>query len=123
MVNDEMRKYVGRGFGYYKGVLNYNNIGNDNSRTHYYGEFRPDLLDKLDEICQLCKENDVELIVINTPRPTFDVVSYGEEYYETYEWLREYLKERDALYFDFNFAKPELFESAPDYYFNFEHLN
>ncbi|MBQ8279957.1 MAG: SGNH/GDSL hydrolase family protein [Roseburia sp.] len=123
MVNDEMRNYVGRGFGYYKGVLDYNNIGNDNSRTHYYGEFRPDLLEKLDAICALCEEKGVELVVINTPRPTFDVISYGEEYYDTYLWLEEYLTERGAVYYDFNFAKPEVFADKPEYYFNFEHLN
>lgn len=123
MVNDEMRNYVGRGFGYYKGVLDYNQIGNDNSVTHYYGAFRPELLAKLDEICRLCEENEIELVVINTPRPTFDILSYGEEYYTTYDWLSEYLAERGAVYYDFNFAKPEIFQSRPEYYFNFEHLN
>jgi len=123
MVNDEMRNYVGRGFGYYKGVLDYNNIGNDNSRTHYYGSFREDLLEKLDAICLLCEENEIELIVINTPRPAFDIVAYGEEYYETYLWLKSYLADKGALYYDFNFIKPEIYDSRPEYYFNFEHLN
>ena len=123
MVNDEMRNYVGRGFGYYKGVLDYDNIGNENSVTYYYGEFKPDLMQKMDEICALCKENDVELVIINTPRPTFDVLAYGEEYYDTYLWLKDYLAERGAKYYDFNFVKSEVFDSRPEYYFNFEHLN
>lgn len=123
MVNDEMRNYVGRGFGYYKGVIDYNNIGNDNSLTHYYGEFRPELLQELDAICELCRENKIELIVVNTPRPTFDVLAYGEEYYDTYLWLDTYLNERGASYYDFNLARPEIYESRPEYYFNFEHLN
>ena len=123
MVNDEMRNYVGRGFGYYKGVIDYHNIGNDNSVTHYYGEFRPELLRELDAICELCRENKIELVVINTPRPTFDVLAYGEEYYDTYLWLNEYLSERGAGYYDFNLARPEIYESRPEYYFNFEHSN
>lgn len=123
MVNDEMRNYVGRGFGYYKGVIDYNNIGNDNSVTHYYGVFRPELLQELDAICELCRENKIELIVVNTPRPTFDVLAYGEEYYDTYLWLDTYLSERGASYYDFNLARPEIYESRPEYYFNFEHLN
>lgn len=123
MVNDEMRNYVGRGFGYYKGVIDYNNIGNDNSVTHYYGEFRSELLQELDAICELCRENKIELIVVNTPRPTFDVLAYGEEYYDVYLWLKAYIEERGASYYDFNLARPEIYESQPEYYFNFEHLN
>ena len=123
MVNDYMRSYVGRGFGYYKGVMDYNNIGNDNSVTHYYGTFRPELLAQLEAICNLCRENEIELVIINTPRPTFDVLAYGEEYYTVYEWLVEYCKEQGAQYYDFNLAKPEIFVSKPEYYFNFEHLN
>lgn len=123
MVNDEMRNYVGRGFGYYKGVLDYNTVGNLTSAAYYYGEFLPDNLDMLEQICELCEENGAELIVINTPRPVFDVLAYGEEYYVLYEQVKQFLKERGAEYYDFNFIKPEIFAGRPEYYFNFEHLN
>ena len=71
----------------------------------------------------MCEENGVELIVINTPRPTFDVLSYGEEYYTKYVQLKTFLNECGAEYYDFNLIKPEIYESQPDYYYNFEQLN
>ena len=37
--------------------------------------------------------------------------------------MKQFLKERGAEYYDFNFVKPEIFEGRPEYYFNFEHLN
>ena len=123
MVNDEMRNYVGRGFGYYKGILDYDSVGNLTSVAYYYGEFLADALGMLNRICKLCEENGAELIVINTPRPAFDILSYGEEYYTRYEQVKQFLNERGAEYYDFNFIKPEIFVSRPEYYFNFEHLN
>ena len=123
MVNDELRNYVGRGFGYYKGVMDYETADEMNSKMFYYGEFIDDALGMLDKICRLCEENGVELIVINTPRPTFDTISYGEEYYTRYEVLKKFLNERGAEYYDFNLANSEMFESKPQYYYNFEHLN
>lgn len=123
MVNDELRNYVGRGFGYYKGVMNYETADTMNSKMFYYGEFIADALGMLNRICRLCEANDIELIVVNTPRPVFDTVSYGEEYYNRYEMLKAFLNERGAEYYDFNLVKPEIYESRPEYYFNFEHLN
>lgn len=123
MVNDEMRNYVGRGYGYYKGVIDYDTVGDLNSVAYYYGEFIDDALGILNKICKLCEENEAELVVINTPRPTFDVLAYGEEYYTRYERVKKFLNERGAEYYDFNLIKPKIYESKPDYYFNFEHLN
>ena len=123
MVNDEMRNYVGRGFGYYKGLINYDMVGNLTSKAYYDGEFLEKNLQSLDAICRLCEENGVELIIVNTPRPVFDVLAYGEDYYERYLQVKEFVNERGAEYYDFNFIKPEIFESKPEYYFNFEHLN
>lgn len=80
--------------------------------------------DQLDRICSLCKKNGCRLIVINTPRPVYDVLSYGtEEYFSQMQELTSFLDEHGASYYDFNFARPELFESKPEYYSNNEHMN
>lgn len=81
-------------------------------------------LDQLDRLCKLCNKNGCRLIVINTPRPTYDVISYGtDEYFDQMQTLKSYLSERGASYYDFNLAKPELYESHKDYYASSEHLN
>lgn len=89
-----------------------------NSAASHYG------FDQLDRICNLCNKNGCRLIVINTPRPAYDVLSYGtKEYFNQKKALTSFLNERGALYYDFNFAKPELFESNDDYFVSSEHLN
>lgn len=123
MVNDEVRTYVGRGFGYYNGVVDYNAKEQENSKMYYYGEFFQEALDEMDAICDLCEENNIELIIVNTPRPTFDILCYGEEYYDIYLELKNYFSDRNVSYYDFNFAKEEIFKSKPEYFFNFEHMN
>lgn len=119
----EKRTYLGRGFGYYEDVVNYDTMYDINSSIYYYGDFKEDSLEVLSKICEICEENEVELIVINTPRPRFDVLFYGEEYYTKYEQIKSFLTERGAKYYDFNLVKPEIFERNKDYYYNFEHLN
>ena len=81
-------------------------------------------LDQLDRLCKLCNKNGCRLIIINTPRPAYDVISYGtDEYFDQMRTLNSFLTERGATYYDFNLAKPELFESHKDYYASSEHLN
>jgi len=115
--------YVGRGFAQYLTTIDYSNVGDVNTKSYYQPEIFASSAEKLREICALCEQNDIALIVINTPRPNFDLVTYGEEYYTLYLWAKEFFAENGAQYYDFNLAKPEVFKSQPDYFFNFEHLN
>lgn len=115
--------YEKRGMRLYTDVINYDELGDDNSWNWYQPEFSVAAVSKMREICELCKQNDVELIIVNTPRPTFDITTYLGDYYGQYLWLKDFFAEYDVDYYDFNFAKPEVFISKPDYYYNFEHLN
>ena len=115
--------YVGKGFGYYVGELDYNAIGNKNSRTSYSNVFSQAAIDVIRDIIELCKKNDVELIVVNAPRPVFDVVSYGEDYAYKYNRLSQIFSERGVEYYDFNFVKPEIMEIKEHYFVDIEHLN
>lgn len=121
--DDEKITYIGRGFANYWPTMDYNNIGKKNTKSYYEPEIYGTAVAKLREICALCKESGAELIVVNTPRPTFDLVSYGEEYYNLYLWAKTFFEENGAKYYDFNLAKPEVYASKPEYYFDFEHLN
>jgi len=121
--NDPESVYVGKGFAHYLGVVNYNAIGNTNSRTLYTNEFAVSAFEVIEDIIALCQENDVELIAINAPRPVFDIISYGEDYFAKYDRLKRLFGENGAEYYDFNLIKPEIMEMKDEYFVDVEHLN
>lgn len=126
MVNNVYRHYVGKGYGYLSGYLNFDDTGNDTTYSYYSETFSEDSLQELRDIANLCEENDVELIVIATPHPAYDVLSYGEngdEYFEKMYLLQELFAECGAEYYDFNLAKSELFTTSDKYFFDHEHMN
>lgn len=115
--------YVGKGFGYYIGVLDHNTLGNANSKTYYTGEFSTTAFEVIEDIIAVCKENDVELIAVNAPRPRVDIVSYGEDYFVKYDRMMELFTKNGAEYYDFNLVKPEIMEMKDEYFVDTEHLN
>lgn len=126
MVNNVYRHYVGKGYGYLTGYLNFDDTGNDTTYSYYSETFSEDSLQELRDIANLCEENDVELIVIATPHPAYDVLSYGnngDEYFDKMYLLQELFAECGAEYYDFNLAKSELFTTSDKYFFDHEHMN
>jgi len=126
MVNNVFRHYVGKGYGYLTGNLNFDDSGNKTSTKYYSNTFSDESLQELRDIALLCAENDVELVVVGTPKPAYDILSYGnngDDYFEKMVLIKELLKECDAKYYDFNLAKEDLFTNNDKYYFDHEHLN
>ena len=123
MVNDDQRQYVGRGFGYYKGIVDCDQVGNKNSKTTYSYDEKQDAYGFMNKIVTLCKKNNVDLVVVHVPHPVFDVISYGEEYFVKYDRLKQFFNEKGVDYYDFNLARPELYESKDENYSDYEHLN
>ena len=110
-------------------VLNYNKIGNENSKTTYvgvkfnYGKVSNESFEELIKISDLCKRNNVDFILANPPKPAFDVLSYGDEYFELYEYIKDFAKSQQFDYYDFSLIKPQVFVNQEDYYKDFEHMN
>lgn len=107
------------GHDYHWYMEEYNSVDN-------YGkvEIPEESLEVLKEIAELCNQYGCELIVVNTPRPPYDVIRYGDIYYEDEKLIRAVLEENGAEYYDFEFITPELFDvTEPEYYYDFEHLN
>lgn len=72
---------------------------------------------------QLCQESGTRLLLISAPKTTLDVVSY-ETYFDDYAYFKQLAAQYGASYYDFNLAKPELFENKePDYHKDFTHMN
>ena len=65
----------------------------------------------------------MDLIVINTPHPAYDVVSCYDTYKMNYEQVKELCLKYETDYYDFSLAKPELFQAEEDFFYDFEHLN
>ena len=105
------------------GVVDYATAWEINSYCYYDQVFLEEKVKEFEEVLQLCNDNGVDIIVVNTPHPAFDIVSCYQTY-ETSEMEMRAICERYAVdYYNFSLARPELFDSKPEYYSDFEHLN
>ena len=123
-VNDKGWHYYGRGFGGYAKTFNYNRIEKkDYVSNHHPKTIREDQLEHLFAICQLCKDNDVELILVVPPMPELNIVSLKDIYTDLFDQVDEALAEYGVKCYDFNLAKDELYESHPEDFMDWQHLN
>lgn len=120
---NRMDKESAKGLRPGEGVVDYDTAWEINSYWYYDQIFLEEKVEEFEEILQLCKVNGVDIVVINTPHPTFDVVSCYQTYEASENEMVAICEKYDVDYFNFSLAKPELFESVPEYYSDFEHLN
>lgn len=115
--------YIGKGFGISEITHDYNKVGDKISGKIYPKEVFSYNFEALKKIIRLCKENGVDIIVINSPHTIYDILSYGDEYFLTMEDLKNLFKNLEVSYYDFNLIKPNIFENREDYFYDHEHLN
>lgn len=104
-------------------VFNYDNKWTSNSHIIYGGNLNGRMITEFVETLKFCRENNLDLIVVNTPHPVFDVVSCFLYYETDYNLVKSYCEQYDVDYYDFSLAKPEIFESKAEYFCDYEHLN
>ena len=104
-------------------IFNLDNRWVHNTHNNYGEEFSEEMLEEFEGMLAYCKEQGVELIVLNVPHPVFDVVTCYESYEKNENLLKAYCEKYDADFYDFSLAKPEVFETKPMYFGDFEHLN
>ena len=116
--------YYGRGYGNYDGVLDYS-MAQDHLSAAGDGpaDFSQQGLDWIQDICDLCRENGVQLIVVVTPRPAFNVLSYGEKYPEQMSRLQQVVEQGGGAFLDANMAKGGWWEPQDTDFYDGEHLN
>lgn len=112
-----------KGYRCYLGVLDYETMWEINSYTYYEQSFDEEAVLGFEEVLKLCAEKEVDVIVVNTPHPAFDVVSCYETYAENEEKVIAICEKYGAEYYNFSLVKPELFELKAEYFYDFEHLN
>ena len=116
---------LGQGFSTTSHVFDFNeDLAVPYVRTFGGAPFDERKLDTLRRICGLCQERGVELLVVFPPLPVFSVLSYGRKYFDQGEQIRALVGEYGARYFDFNLARPELYDvTRTDVFADFTHLN
>ena len=106
-----------------KRVFNLDNRWETNTNQYYESYFNASMMKEFEQLLAYCKENEVELIIINTPHPAFDVISCYEYYEDNQKQFRSYCENYGAKYYDFSLVKPDVFENKIDYFCDYEHLN
>ncbi|MBB5225269.1 hypothetical protein [Treponema ruminis] len=76
----------------------------------------------VDKIIELCRENDIELILYSMPCSDFYLNERGN-YDEYYSFCRNFTSERGFTYYDFNLARPDLFSALDSDYYDDNHFN
>lgn len=76
----------------------------------------------LDKIINLCRKNEIELIMFSMPCSDFYLNERGN-YDEYYSFCRDFVNERGFAYYDFNLAKPELFSAVDSDYHDDNHFS
>ena len=82
-----------------------------------------DLSEGFAKLYVVCKENKVDVIVVNTPHPKFDIYACREVYAKNSEVVIDLCRKHGVSYYDFSLAKSELFDGKKQYFYDFEHLN
>lgn len=113
-----------KGYQNHKGdVLNYDNRWELNTYRYYDARLNAEMMEEFERLMKICNQHEVDLIVVNTPHPYFDVIACYESYESNQDEVKALCEKYDADYYEFNLAKPEVFVTRPEYYSDYEHLN
>lgn len=125
-LNGTNRTYIGKGFLSITAEIPDGADMNDTSWNIYPNhDFSDRTMGVLDDIIAMCQEKGVDLIVVNTPHPPYDVLSYGKngEYFALEDRLSAYLAEKGVDYYNFSLLKPEYAVFDRSCFEDFEHVN
>lgn len=99
-----------------------------NSKNHYkikdsHMAISSKAYQTFEDIINLCQREHVKLIVTFAPRPAFDSLSLGNDYFHINSELRDFFASYGIPFYDFNMLKKDFWTNSDRYYYNFEHLN
>ena len=116
--------YYGRGYGNYDDVIDYSRARESTSvALHGLSDFKETCLDQVEAIVRLCRENGVQLVVVVTPRPSFNVLAYGERYPGQMARLQQLVEDEGATFVDANLLHAETYSPQDADFGDGEHLN
>ncbi len=115
--------YRCRGYSNYDGVCDFNA---DRQTLYSDANMRPlneENLKDLAALCDLCASRGIEFIAYIPPKTDFGLIDMRDYYDEFTRQVKSTVVEHGGSYYDFNLAKPEVFEAEESYYWDWEHLN
>ena len=112
-----------KGYRYYDDIVDYKTKWERNSYEYYSQKLDAELMRQFAELLVICKKNAKNVIVVNTPHPTYDVVSCYETYAANEKQVNTLCESYGVAYYNFSLVKPEFFELKDEYFYDFEHLN
>ncbi len=80
-------------------------------------------LDELEAVAELCERRGVELYVVVTPRPSFEVVSMGADYPASWGGVQEVVERHGAHFMDMSLLREADERFADDEFCDLYHLN
>lgn len=80
-------------------------------------------LEGLEDICILCEERNVELVVFAAPHPRFEVLSIADAYPEGMAQVEELVTSHGGHFVDFNLAHADLYDNRETDFIDATHLN
>lgn len=80
-------------------------------------------LEGLEDICILCEERNVELVVFAAPHPRFEVLSIADAYPEGMAQVEELVTAHGGLFMDLNMLREDIYENRESDFIDATHLN
>lgn len=109
-------EYMGDGFIYRKRNKDKNN--HKGCGPCYDGKVNKDNIKYFKKIVKLCKEENIDLVMITTPLPDSTVMIPENGYDKAHEYICEMAEEEDVEYYDMNLAKGEEFDVSDDDFYD-----
>lgn len=124
-VNEKGWKYHGRGYGNIESRLDYNEGSSKiYSDVYCYDGFDERKLQTLATMCDYCKAQGVDFVVVAPPMPVFNIFDQGNGYFDAADQVKNLVEAHGGEYYDLNMAKPGLLNVEDTSLFaDYQHLN
>lgn len=120
--DDAEWQYQGKGFAGYDRHADFTTVDTLAHDAPASQELRDDNLTSLARVCELCRDQGVQLYVVVAPQPFFETLS-RDNYAQNMERVKDLCTERGAIYCDFNLARAGTYTIDNDRFMDREHLN
>lgn len=114
--------YVGQGYGNYDRRLDRSD-GRSTVSVYGHPSIDGECLSQLADICALCSGEGVDLVVVATPHPAFDILGIGEAYPRQMAQVQSVVEGGGGTYIDLSMAEPGVLDLVDGDYGDYEHLN